>query len=58
MMNQLKNEYDELVKKVNAIQTTDTSSLVKKTDCNTKVNEIEKKLLIMIMISSNEDITT
>ena len=42
-MNWLKNEYDELVKKVNAIQTTDTSSLVKKTDGNTKVNEIEKK---------------
>ena len=35
-------EYDELVKKVKAIQTTDTSSLVKKTDYNTKINEIEK----------------
>ena len=37
-------EYDELVKKVNAIQTTDTSNLVKKTDYNTKISEIEKKI--------------
>ena len=36
-------EYDELVKKVSAIQNTDTSNLVQKTDYNTKINEIEKK---------------
>ena len=41
-------EYGELVKKVNAIQTTATSNIVKKTDYNTKNNEIDKKLLIMI----------
>ena len=38
-----KTEYDELVKKVNAIQTTDTSNLVKKTDYNVKINKIKKK---------------
>ena len=32
-------------KKVNAIQTTDTSDLVKKADYNTKIGEIEKKIL-------------
>ena len=37
-------EYNELVKKVNSINTTDTSDLVKKTDYNTKVNEIEEKI--------------
>ena len=30
--------------KKNAIKTTDTSSLVKTTDYNTKVNEIENKI--------------
>ena len=39
-----KTEYNELVKKVNAIQTTDASYLVRKTDYNTKINEIEKKI--------------
>ena len=39
-----KNEHDELVKNVNAIQATYTSDLVKKTDCNTKINELEKKI--------------
>ena len=34
-----KTEYNELVKNVNAIQTTDTSDLVKKIDYNTKSNE-------------------
>ena len=34
---------DELVKKVNAIWTADTNNLVKKTDYNTKIGEIEKK---------------
>ena len=37
-----KTEHDELVKKVNAIKTTDTSKLVQKTDYNTKIYEIEK----------------
>ena len=35
--------YDDLVKKFNAIQTTDISSLVKKTDHNLKISEIEKR---------------
>ena len=39
-----KTEYDVLVKKVNAIQTTGTSDLGKKSDYNTKINEIEKKI--------------
>ena len=39
-----KTEYDKLVKKVNNIKTTDTSDIVKKADCNTKTNEIEKKI--------------
>ena len=39
-----KPEYDKLVKNVNAIQTTDTSNLVKKTDYSTEINEIEKKI--------------
>ena len=38
-----KNEYNELVKKVNNINTTDTSDLVKKHGYNTKINGIEKK---------------
>ena len=38
-----KSEYNELVTKPNAIQTTDTSNLVKKADYNTKINEIEEK---------------
>ena len=37
-------EYNELVIKVNAIQTTDTSNLVKKPDYNTKINETQKKI--------------
>ena len=37
-------EYNELVKKVNNISTTDTSDLVKKNDYNTKINEIENKI--------------
>ena len=40
-----KNEYYKLVKKNNAIQTTDiTSDFVKKTDHSKKINEIEKKI--------------
>ena len=40
-----KTYYNELIKKSNAIQTTDTSDLVKKTDYYTKINETEKKVL-------------
>ena len=40
------------LKKVNTIQTTDTSNLVKKTDYDTKISEIEKKLLIIIIAKS------
>ena len=39
-----KTEYNELVKKVNNIKTTGTTVLVKKTGCNTKINEIENKI--------------
>ena len=35
-----KTQYDELVQKVNAIQTTDTSNLVQKTDYDTKLSEM------------------
>ena len=45
-------EFDELVKKVNAIQTTGVSNLFKKPDCNTNIHEIEKILLIMIIVIS------
>ena len=38
------------LKKRNAYQTTDTSNLVLKTDYNTKPNEIEKNILIMLNI--------
>ena len=37
-------EFDELIKTVTAIQTTD-NDLVKRTDYNTKINEIENKIL-------------
>ena len=47
-----KTEYHELVKKVNTIQTTDTSNLVKKTNYDTKISEIEKKLLTIIIARS------
>ena len=43
-------KYNELVKKFNAIKTTDTSNLVKKPDYSTKINEIEKKKKILIMV--------
>ena len=39
-----KTEYNELVKKVTNINTTDTCDLVLKTDYNKKINEIEKKI--------------
>ena len=37
-----KTEYDKLVKKANAIKTTDSSNLVEKADYNAKIGEIEK----------------
>ena len=38
-----KNVCDKLVKNYKAIKTIDTSNLVKNTDYNTKINELEKK---------------
>ena len=40
-----KSVYDEFVKKVNAIQAIDTSDLVKKADNNTRIEDIEKKII-------------
>ena len=40
-----KTVYDELLKKVNAIQTAGTSNLVKEADYDTRIGEIEKKIL-------------
>ena len=40
-----KTKYDKLVKKVNIIETTDTSDLFKKADYNEKIGEIEPKIL-------------
>ena len=37
-----KTEYNELVKKVNAIKTTDTRNLLRKTDYDKKISEIQK----------------
>ena len=39
-----KTGYDELVKKVNNTDTTDTNDLVKKTGYDTNINEIEKRI--------------
>ena len=50
--NDVQTKYDQMIKKVHAIQTIDTSDLVKKTDYNTKINEIERKFLIMIIVTS------
>ena len=38
-----KTEYNELVTKVNNSNNTNTTDLVEKIDCNTKVNQIDKK---------------
>ena len=43
--------YNQLVKKANAIQTTDTSNLGKKADYDTKIAKLKRKVLIMIIIS-------
>ena len=40
----LRKLYDELVKKVNAIWTIDSSNFVKKTDYDTKIVELEKRI--------------
>ena len=40
----IKDIYDELVEKVNAIQTTDAINFVKKTDCDTKIGEVDRKI--------------
>ena len=40
-----KTEYNELAKNNNNIKTTDTGSLVSKTDYNPKINEIENKII-------------
>ena len=45
-----KTEHDELVIKVNAIKTTDASHLLKETDYDTEISEVEKKLLIMTIL--------
>ena len=42
--------YDKLVKKVNVIQTINTSDLVKKADYDTKIEDIETKFPIMINV--------
>ena len=44
-----KTEYDRLVRKVNAIQTTDTNDLVK--NLTITQNIIEKRILIMILVN-------
>ena len=51
-LKRLKKKKNELVKKVNNINTTDTSNFLKKTDYNTKIEmmKLKKKLLIMIII--------
>ena len=40
----IKTIYDELLKKVNAIQTSNASNLGKKADYNTNISEIKKKI--------------
>ena len=41
-----------MVKKFNAIKTTDTTNLVKEIEYNKKINEIEKAFLFMIIVIS------
>ena len=40
-----KTKFDEMLKKVNDIKTTHTSDLVKKAEYDTKITELEKKVL-------------
>ena len=44
-LSKLRNVVENVVKQANAIKTTDTSHFVKKADCNTKPEEIEKTTL-------------
>ena len=46
-----KTVYDELIKNLNAVQAIDAGNLDKKADYNTKIAEIEKKNLIMIIVN-------
>ena len=46
-----KTEYHELVKKVNAIRTTDTNNLVQKLTITQTLMELKKMLLVIIVIS-------
>ena len=46
-----KTVYDEVIKKVNAIQTTDANNLVKRSDYDTKMLKLKRKYWIMIMIN-------
>ena len=46
-----KTEYHELVKKVNAIRTTDTNNLVQKLTITQTLMEFKKMLLVIIVIS-------
>ena len=43
--------YDELINKLNAIQTTDTSTLVKKMTMTQKQVKLERKYLNIIMMN-------
>ena len=45
------NVYDELVKKVNTIETIDTNDLVKNLTTTQKLIKLKRKLLIKIIIS-------
>ena len=45
-----KTEYHELVKKVNAIRTTDTNNLVQKLTITQTLMELKKMLLVIIVI--------
>ena len=44
-----KTEYNELVKKVNLIQTSDTSNLFKKVTMTQKLMKLKKKLIIVMI---------
>ena len=47
-----KTDYNELIKKVNTIQTTDISNLVKKPTLTHRLTKLKRKLLIMIIVIS------
>ena len=56
-----KTVYDQLVKKVNAIETNDTSNLVKKAGYNTKIFKFEENtfapMLSSLILDSNKKVT-